>query len=300
MITVLIPVYNYNITALVESLHEQLTALDIVFEIRCLDDASEMTFSTKNKTIERLTHTYYTISKINNGREQTRQLLAESATYSWLLFLDADTLPLRTNFAAAYISFLNTDYDAVFGGITYQKQAPESSKMLRWTYGKACEQKLAEKRNKTPYLSITSPNFIIKKTVFLNYNSFIKGKDYGFDAYFATLLKTDAVKVFHINNEVIHLGIESSKQYLNKTEEAIETYFKLYSNNKISIKDNNLISLFTSLKTLKIHVLLSAFYKISKPKLQQQLLGKSPSLFLFQLYRLLYLCYFSLNYRKLN
>jgi len=298
MISVLIPVYNYNIINFVESLHKQLTAQNMDFEIRCLDDASEDAVVLKNKTITHLTHTTYTVSETNNGREKTRQLLAESATYNWLLFLDADTLPFKDNFISTYLPFLNSDFEAVFGGITYQKTPPKDSELLRWTYGKHREQKSAKKRNKAPYLHITSPNFIIKKSVFLTYNSKIKGKDYGFDAYFATLLKRHSVKIKHIDNEVIHLGLESSALYLLKTEEAIDTYFKLYKTHKIEASDNKLIALFLKLKYFKLNVLLAFVFQFLKPKLQRQLLSKSPNLYLFQLYRLLYLCHFSLNNRN--
>ena len=90
MISVLIPVHNYLITTLVQSLHKQLTVEKIAFEIICLDDAStDKKFTKINKKIRELEGVKYNLLKTNIGRSAIRNKLAKIAQYEWLLFLDA-------------------------------------------------------------------------------------------------------------------------------------------------------------------------------------------------------------------
>ncbi len=291
MISVLIPVYNYHIVDLVTNLHTQLELCNIPFEIICFDDHSSEVYSKKNQVVSALKHTTYTIHPINVGRIQARQHLAEQATYDWLLFLDADVLPKSQDYIQKYLNLTDANYDAIYGGFAYYDTAPEQDYRLRWTYGKTHEQVLAAKRNQKPYKVIISANFIIKKALFLALNSKIKHKGYGYDNFFGALLKMSKAKVFHIDNEVYHLGIETSETYLRKKEQAAETLLKLYKNDAIPNHQNDLLKLFIKLKRFRLTGLFSLLFKQFKPSLQNNLIGKTPSMLLLQLYRISYMCY---------
>ncbi len=300
MLSVLIPVYNYNIVALVDELHEQLLDSDITFEIKCLDDDSSLEFIENNKSINKLSNVSYSISQQNNGREITRQLLAESAKYEYLLFLDADTMPCENSFIKNYLGQLNTDVKALFGGISYNAKRPNVEFLLRWTYGISKESIPASQRNKAPYRTITSPNFLIDKNTFIHFNSKIKRKDYGFDVYFASLLQTDKIAILHIDNAVEHLGIEKSEIYLTKSEFALRTYHFLLNEDKILGNDNGLLGLFIKLKRLKLNYVFSLIFKHFKNQFKTNLLGADPSITLFQFYRLSYLCNYDLEKSNQN
>ena len=300
MLSVLIPVYNCNVAPLVSALHKQLLDANIEFEILCLDDGSASDCIEGNTSISNLSHVSYSISQQNNGREITRQMLAESSLYSHLLFLDADTFPCQSSFIQNYLSQLNADIKAVFGGIQYKLERPNSKSLLRWKYGIAKEAKSAYERSKSPYLSITSPNFLIDKDTFVHYNSKIKQKDYGFDVYFAALLKEDTIAIQHIDNRVYHQGIEESDIYLNKSEFALRTYHLLLSEGKISKNDNGLLRLFVKLKRFKLNYIFSFIFKLFKNQIAANLLGLNPSITLFQIYRLSYLCNYDLQWTNQN
>lgn len=295
MLSVLIPVYNYNITELVNELHDQLLKSKLNFEIICLDDCSQGIYTQKNKIVETLENTVYHISTENKGREKSRLLLCEHANSDMLLFLDADTLPCHSNFITTYITYLNTAAEAVFGGIAYKSERPPKDYRLRWNYGRNCESVNAEERNKHPYRTITSPNFLIKKSVFSAINLKIEGKEYGYDIYFASLMRQMNIPVLHIDNEVFHLGIEKSSDYLHKSEEALKTYLNLLKKDAITSNDNKLIATFIRLKTFKLNLILASFFKHLNKMMKHNLTGKSPSIKVFQLYRLSYLCYIDLN-----
>ncbi|WP_299224823.1 glycosyltransferase family 2 protein [uncultured Psychroserpens sp.] len=291
MLSVLVPVYNYNIVALVTHIHTQLQLNNIVFEIICFDDGSTTEIVNTNLNISNLDFANYIISKENHGRASARQLLAKKATYSWLLFVDADVMPKSELYIHNYLQHIDHGYEAIYGGFAYEKKPPKLEHKLRWSYGKRYEQILAKHRNKKPYKVIISANFMIKKSVFLNINSQIEQKGYGFDNFFGALLKANSIKVLHIDNEVYHLGIETSSTYLQKTEKAVDTLLSLHKANRIKTHQNSLLNLFIVLKQYKLHYLFSSVYKQFKGTITTNLLSKQPKIKLLQLYKISYMCY---------
>lgn len=73
------------------------------------------------------------------GRSKTRELLAEKAKYPYLLFLDADVLPVSTLFVAQYLQHVS-EYSILVGGIKYESEKPASNRYFRWFYGKTREE----------------------------------------------------------------------------------------------------------------------------------------------------------------
>ncbi|MEM5565392.1 glycosyltransferase family 2 protein [Psychroserpens sp. AS72] len=294
MLSVLIPVYNYDIRALVNVLHEQLMSSQIEFEILCLDDYSEKSIRIINSEIDQLQNTSYKLSNENLGRVATRQALAEQATYEWLLFLDADVMPKLDHFISNYTSLLPSKFDAIYGGFAYKSQKPKDDYMLRWTYGSSNEQVLASVRNKTPYKIVISANFMIKKTVFLELNSQITQRGYGYDNVFGALLKSNQLKVHHIDNEVYHLGFEPNETYLHKIEQSVNTLLNLDSKKDLQT-DNSLYNTYKTLKKLRLNYLFSFIYKSFKNRFKKNLLSSKPNIRLLQFYKLSYICYQDLN-----
>jgi hypothetical protein len=291
MVSVLIPVYNYNIVALVKELHTQLIASKITFEIIAMDDFSRNQFLVENSEIDALSFTRLEKSTQNQGRTEVRQLLSIKARYDWLLFLDADVMPKNSNYIQSYLNLIPKNYDAIYGGFSYKPEAPRADKILRWKYGRSKEQIDCRIRNKTPYKIVISANFMIKKSVFELLNSNFSDNCYGYDNYFGALLKQRETTIFHINNEVYHLGIEPNDQFLKKTEEATDTLLKLYQNNKIKEHENSLLTVFISLEKYYFYYLLSYLYELFHTPMQKNLLSRKPSILVLQLYKISYMCF---------
>ncbi|WP_298902692.1 glycosyltransferase family 2 protein [uncultured Psychroserpens sp.] len=300
MLSVLIPVYNYDIRLLVNSLHEQLISANVVFEIICMDDGSQDDIGTTNSNVASLSHTTYHVASNNVGRVAVRQRLAEQASFDWLLFLDADVVPKSETFIKDYLVFINAEYDAVYGGFAYKKERPDDHLVLRWTYGKSKEQVDAAIRNKKPYKITISANFLIKKILFKQINSQITYKGYGYDNYFGSLLKTKKVLIVHINNEVFHLGLEPNASYLKKVEQSVDTLLALDKEGLINSTENSLIVVYRTLKQWKLNLLFSWIFKRFKNRFHTNLLGKTPSMFGLQLYKLSYLCYHDVKEKGRN
>ena len=103
MLSILIPTYNYNTLLLVKTLQQQAIESKVVFEILALDDAStDKQCSVENKKINALDHCSFLENEKNIGRTATRNILAKKAKYDWLLFLDADVIPLNHDYIETY------------------------------------------------------------------------------------------------------------------------------------------------------------------------------------------------------
>lgn len=293
MLSILIPTYNYYIYDLVLNIHEKCLKANIDFEIICLDDNSDVNYTKANKKIEELLSCYYKISSENKGRVATREHLAKLAKNKWLLFLDADVIPKNDNFITKYLNHIDQDYKAIFGGLFYEEK--NSKKLLRWKYGKKNEEVSAVKKNLKPYKIVTSANFIIKKDLFLFFCKQLKTSTYGGDLIFAILLKEKNTKIYHIDNEVIHLGLESNLTYINKVEKAIYNLLILYNENKIKTHQNDLLKAYLILKKINLIFLFSLIFKLFSKKIKNNLTGNNPSIKLLQLYKICYMCNLSLN-----
>ena len=233
MLSILIPTYNYNTLLLVKTLQQQAIKSKISFEIIVLDDASSDTQSSiENNKINTLEHCTYIESEKNLGRTATRNILAHKAKFNWLLFLDADVIPLNHDYIETYVKELNNKHDVISGGIVYETQRPTQNQLLRWVYGKTRESKSAKARNKKPY-NIISANLLITKEVFLKANNF-ETNHYGLDIYFSYKIRELKAKVQHIENPTIHLGLESTAIFLEKSLGAIQTTYTLEKDNKIA------------------------------------------------------------------
>ena len=106
MISVLIPVYNYDVREVTMELHSQLFAEAINFEILLLDDGSEEQFKILNRELTSLVNVEYSEEKRNLGRSKIRNKLAHLSSYDNLIFMDCDSQVLRSNYIKNYLKHL--------------------------------------------------------------------------------------------------------------------------------------------------------------------------------------------------
>ena len=287
MLSILIPFYNYDIKELLKSIHSQCLECNTVFEIIALDDGSGMDtslfISEKNITFLK--------NNTNIGRTETRQKLAKKATYNWLLFLDADVLPVERKYIKNYINLIKSkEFDVSFGGFKYRLTPPENNKILRWKYGTKKEDITVKERLKNPYKVIISANLLIKKDLFLDINKNLDGNFYGYDNIFSIQLKNRNSKIAHINNPVWHLGLEPNDVYLKKKELAAKTILMLYKKQQLNSSSNDLLKTFEFLKKLKLTYLTAYIFSKTQFILKKNILSSNPSINILNLYRLGYLC----------
>jgi len=288
MISILIPCFDYNAYPLVSILEKQALMLKIGFEIICIDDGSFSSKNDVNQKINLLTNSKFIESKKNIGRIKNRLLLAEKSQYEWLIFLDVDTLPNEDNFLKNYINQLNKGM-MIIGGCIYKEPENENFS-LRYKFGKLREEINSNIRNKNPYKYISSCNFMCHRNVLIDVLSSIKSISYGNDYIFGSLIKKMGIDVNHIDNPVLIDNIDENQIFIKKTHHALDNLISSY-NNKIIKKHS--ISILKAYMILDNLLLKNVFVKITdlyRNLLKRNLYKKDPNLFLFDLYRLNYLC----------
>jgi glycosyltransferase involved in cell wall biosynthesis len=150
-VSILIPVYNYDIVALVHNLRVAIEDIPEYVEIILGDDGSSPDYIARYKAMENGKVRLITAC-CNIGRAAIRNRLAEEASGDFLLFIDADALITGTanEYLRKWLPYIEQGR-AICGGTLYPEYPPaDPDKMLRWKYGRKREQKKASEKSKTP------------------------------------------------------------------------------------------------------------------------------------------------------
>ncbi len=290
MLSILIPTFNYNVFPLVSELLKQCLECEIDFEILCQDDASDL-FLIENQKVNNLENCNFSRNTSNLGRGKNINRLAQKAKFEGLLIMDCDTFPTQNNYIQNYISTIEKNNKVIFGGIKYKKEKPNDDQLLRWIYGQARESLSVEKRTTNPNGNALTSNILIQKKVFIT-NPFDESiTQYGYeDLVFLSDLKKKGVVVQHIDNPTFHLGLETSKQFLEKTKNALENLKSIAKNSNFNIHESKLLSVSNVLNSLYLTSIISFFFKKTETTIERNLLSQKPSLLLFDWYKLGYYC----------
>ncbi len=294
MISLLIPVYNFNCSKLVTTLVQQAErckqklnnkneAFD--FEIIIADDASTIPdLREANKSICH-PNLKYIEQKNNLGRAAIRNFLYKEAQFDYMLFIDCDAEVCTEDFIEQYWIKRN-QADVICGSLKTPRICPKGCE-LRYTYEKkASSMRDEEFRNHHPYSYLSTFNVMFQRHV-LNVLQFDERcNEYGYeDALMGLMLKEKGFRVYHFSNPLIHTGLDKNRDFILKTETSLRILRKLghpmQSFSAISRTENLLLN--THTHTI-IHFILSK----SRSFLLRNLTSATPSLFCFNLYKLLY------------
>ena len=287
MISICIPIYNFNVVDLIITIIKQGEKSKKPYEVICIDDGSNKETLKLNAEINSHKVVKYLILKRNIGRSKIRNLFLENANYENLLFIDCDCSIQSENFLEKY--FDQVDNEVVYGGRKHHENPPKNkNKKLRWLYGIKKEDQNLNYRVKNPYHCFRSNNFLIKRTIFSRIKFNEKIETYGHEDTLLSLeLKKNKVAIFQINNPVFHEGIEDSSVFLEKTKSAIKNLVLLEKKNLYS-SSIKLIKTYHLINKLKLTWLVFPLSKTISKILERQLLSSRPSLKIFDLYKLIY------------
>src|ERR1700730_17126310 len=129
MLTICIPVYNYNIRKLADELSSQAFGNKTEIEILVIDDGSD-----KQYNVQSLSGPEIRIIKLekNIGRARVRNLFHQYSRFENLLFLDCDSAIVDSEFLKKYIDCIHNGYSVLCGGRVYPHTKPGRNKMLHW------------------------------------------------------------------------------------------------------------------------------------------------------------------------
>lgn len=282
-LSILIPIYNFDCRELVYRLHDQCESLKINYEIICIDDSSTLFFA-ENASMVNISNVKFIGLNKNIGRSKIRNLLAKEAKGEYLIFMDCDSM-IDDDFVCKYID--NID-DIVVGGRLYLDSPPADSKYyFHWKYGSLKEPKPSD--SDKPF---TSNNFLISKILFnsVRFDENITG--YGHeDTIFGIEIKNKNIRIAYIYNPVYHIGLSANEQFLSNSRNAIENLSRISLDlDMCSIDDIRILKYYKIIRRFGITFLFAFAYTLMRENMEANLLGKEPSMFVFNIYKLCYLC----------
>jgi hypothetical protein len=285
-LSILIPVYNYDVRPLVNALIEQGGNINIPFELLCFDDGSSEHYKKINREIDNLKNTIYKELPENIGRSKIRNKLALASKYAKLLFLDCDSGIVKKDFLENYLAH-EKEGKILIGGTVYGNKAPKEYS-LRWKFGKIREERTAAMRALQPFQSIHINNLLADKNIYLQHQLDENMITYGHeDTKLGYSLKSSGVSIKHIDNPVEHCGLEPNEVFLEKTKEGIKNFYKLLREGYG--KDTKLYKSFATINIFPFRSLFCFYYNLRENSIRKNLLSDNPSLLNFDLYKLMLL-----------
>lgn len=291
-LSIAIPTRNDDCSQTVSKLLEQArreTSLD--FEILIADDASDNAEVIRQLNIIGNQEGCRLIRlKENVGRAAVRNMLAREAKYDKVLFIDAGVDINNQDFLQTYILHAN-DADIVCGGWKTEVGAETAKANLRAKYELDCEKNHTPlQRNKHPYRSFRTVNFLVHKDILLNNPFPADMTGYGYeDVVFGKQAEKAGCTVLHIDNPVVYKSYEDNEAFVSKTIQSVNT---LYIYRERIGQYSKLHSIAFRLRKLRLDSLMVFLYKQRSETWKKQLCGNCPSLRMLSLLKLG--CYLSL------
>ncbi|MDZ4682942.1 MAG: glycosyltransferase [Saprospiraceae bacterium] len=285
MLSILIPVYEFDVNELVQTLHNQCLLEGIDFEILCFDDGSGESMRRVNRDIKVFDKVRYEELPQNIGRSAIRNALADAARYEYLLFMDNDSKVVREDYIRAYLEQLSPDR-LLCGGRRYSPTPPSDPRFyLHWLYGVKREQIPANVRRQNPWHGFMTNNFVVPKALFQSIRFDENILQYGHeDTLFGRALELRKIEIIHLDNPLEHIGLEDRDTFLKKARIAVQNLYAL--SRQYPDLDTRLLRAFRALKRYR----LSAFLLYALHDLQGILLANlrsgRPSLYALDVYKL--------------
>lgn len=296
MLSICIPIHNVDVRKLVKSLDEQINKNHIDAEIILLDDGSAEHYKAINGSLADLSPVRY-FKQENQGRSTTRNKLALKARGDNLIFIDCDCM-VKDDFLTNYLTHI--DSPVVIGGLSYNERPDNKDLLLRWKYGIKRECKINYSPANSSFLS---SNFMIDRSIFNSIGFDQNIKAYGHeDTLLGIKIRERGINIIQINNPVIHMGLDTAKTFLKKTEQAMENLFVISKTPGISniLDKNTLVKIIKSKTPTWLNMSLSLIYKMFCPLIKYTLTNLYPSLFLFDTYKFFYIFHLKSNYKLIK
>lgn len=290
-LSILIPVFNREVAPLVHSLLAQLSDWPGPAEIWLLDDGSTKEWRVQNRPLAALPNVVYQELTQNVGRAAIRNQLAANATHEWLLLLDNDSLLPDQQFIARYAQAQAAEAPALFvGGTTYEAAPPADPALrLRWHYGRAREMRPAAARQRDPGGQLTINNALLPKALLQKYPLDERLSGYGHeDTKFGLELSRASVPVRHLDNPVLHDGLESAVVFLAKSQQAVRNLAQVLRTDGLG-HATRLVQAAERLRRASLTGTAQAALAAAEPLLRRNLLGNKPSLRALDALKLLWL-----------
>jgi glycosyltransferase involved in cell wall biosynthesis len=293
LLSILIPAYNHDLTDLVKGLRLQASELEIPFEILIIDDNSSEGFRSRNVALTEMSHVRYLQLEENIGRSRIRNMLAGKARFESLLFIDADASIMAADYLSRYLGMIGTER-VICGGTAYLPDPPgDTAYRLRWYYGRKREERPAKVRSKDPCRAFSSFQFLATRKIMEHVPFDNDLKAYGHeDTVFGLALEQRGIPVLHIDNTLVHDGLEPADEFLEKTRQGLQNLkFLVDQGRYVGLEQGvRILKKYNSVRKMGLHPCLKYLYNKGSVWMHKNLKRRKPRLWIFDLYKL---CYFA-------
>ena len=288
-LSVLIPIFNCDVNGLVESLLAQRAAWPGPVEILLLDDGSREASKARNRPLGERAGVSYRELPGNVGRAAIRNQLVAAAQHEWLLLLDNDSRVPDARFLARYAA-AREQAAVLIGGTCYEPSPPADPTLhLRWLYGQAREARPAAVRQAQPYQQLTINNALIRADVLRRFPLDERLTGYGHeDTKFGQELAAAGVSIRHLDNPVLHDGLEPAAIFLQKSAQAVHNLAQVFRQDGLGT-GSRLLQTALRLRRLGLAPAARAALGAVAPALRRQLLSPAPRLRALDLLKLQWL-----------
>ena len=137
-----------------------------------------------------------------------------------------------------------------------------------------------------PYGDFHTSNFIAKRSIMLKYPFDERFFHYGYeDVLWGKTLKDNEISIHHVDNPLGYEHFIGNMSFINKTEESLHT---LYQFRKELQEYSKIISYANKVKGWHLYAPCQRLFPLLSLPIKARLTGNKPSIFLFNIYKLLY------------
>lgn len=217
-LSVVIPFYRDDACGLLRALDREAT--NQIVEVLLYDDGTNdaaltaaiaSAAATASRPVRLITNTE------NQGRSAARNALFNAARAEWVLFLDADMLPAKSDFLSAYLDLISQSHaDIIFGGFNVEAQSSDRDRDLHRALSEVSDcLSLAERQAGGPQY-VASSNLCVRRDVLTSqpFDSGFSGWGWEDSEWAARVAKQ--FTLLHADNPAIHLGLETTDTLLSR------------------------------------------------------------------------------------
>lgn len=230
----------------------------------------------------------------NLGRTLLCNALLQTTSQAthWLI-IDADARVVSEDFVTTYWQ-ARQRADVLVGGIlTPEKCNPGCE--LRHRYERQAERiRSLNHRQAQPERYFSTFNVWLNQSALQTHSgkriSFdLRCREYGYeDTLLGIVLYQSGKKILHLNNPLLHMGINRNEVFLSNTEAALRNLYRL---RKDLCEWSPILRLHRVLFRCRMAGVVAQLFVLFRPALRQNLLSSAPSLALFAVYKLGYYCW---------
>lgn len=293
ILSILIPVFNYDCSQLITSLArqgEKLKTLGLAgYEIILADDCS-----TDQRTIKKnlaacavCKSCRYLAQNERQGRARNRNAAIRVATGNWLIIVDCDALPPDELFLRRYFD-ARSEASVLVGGLLTPHSAVPGCE-LRYRYElRADRHRTLSRRQAQPYARFSTFNFMVQRDVMQQAMFDPELTEYGYeDTLLGWQFEQRGIAVAHIANPLVHTGINNNREFLKNTESAMRNLCRL------PMLHNSVGPARAAQHLQRLHLerLFFSLFCLLHRAIRRNLLSHHPSLLLFNIYKLGVYCH---------